>query len=245
MLNQSSLLQKLLILSLPFGLAACSSHHNDAQKENHEQLITKNGSKIAIQYGGYVPFLGKNFSTDKTKMLRVIDRGHNAKAVVGDITASVLCSAVVPFGVFGGCISTHTREDLHGDDTPFENPAKTYAYSKYYALLKENISPEKVSDYTNIPIYFIPEESYLVYGDRDDYKLRVGFKIYIKYARVDGAFICAEEKNGITLAQWQANNYELAIKESHALFDRCFQRLGQDHFDNISKHLQDLKHQFL
>lgn len=249
MLNQLSLLRKALILSLPLGLVACSSSNaKNEMTETPEQLTTKNGSQVAIQYGGYVTSLAGRVESDKTKMLRVIDRGHNAKAVAGDVAATVLCNPLSLFNLIGACsakIYTHEREELHGDDTAIVNPAKTYAYPKYKALLKEKITLDKTSDYTKIPIYFIPTESYLVYGDNEDYKLRVGFNLYIKYARVDGMFTCKEEKNGVTLAQWQANNYELAIKESQALFDRCFQRLDQEHFDKVGKHLQDERHQFL
>lgn len=248
MLNQLSFLRKGLIFSLPFGLIACSSSSSNIQKGLTEQLITKNGSQIEIQYGGYITSLAGRVDDKKTKMLRVIDRGHNAKAVAGDVASTIFCNPVSLFNIIAVCnakIYTHAREDLHGDDTSIENLAKTYAYPKYKALLKEKLFLDKTSDYTKIPLYFIPGQNYLVYGDNDDYKLRVGFSIYVQYSRVDGMFTCKEEKAGISLEQWQKNNYELAITESKMLLDRCFQRLDQEHFNKVSKHLQEEQQQFL
>ncbi len=248
MLNQLSFLRQALILSLPLGLVACSSGSSNVSQEAPEQLITKNGSQIAIQYGGYITSLARGVDTKKTKMLRVIDRGHNAKAVAGDVASTIFCNPVSLFNIIGACrakIYTHNREDLQGDDTTIENLVKTYAYPKYKALLQEKLSFDKAGDFTKIPVYFIPGQNYLVYGDNDDYKLRVGFSVYIKYSRVDGMFTCNEEKSGIPLAQWQANNYELAAKESQALLDRCFQRLDQEHFNKVSKHLQESEKEFL
>ena len=74
MLNQLSFLRQALILSLPLGLVACSSGSSNVSQEAPEQLITKNGSQIAIQYGGYITSLARGVDTKKTKMLRVIDR---------------------------------------------------------------------------------------------------------------------------------------------------------------------------
>lgn len=48
-------------------------------------------------------------------MLRVIDRGHNAKAVAGDVASTIFCNPVSLFNIIGACrakIYTHNREDL-------------------------------------------------------------------------------------------------------------------------------------
>ncbi|MBN6710782.1 hypothetical protein JFL47_06000 [Haemophilus haemoglobinophilus] len=194
----------------------------------------------------------------RVENLRIITRGHNASAVAGDITKTIFCNPFSLFNLIGTCkadIYTHSKEDLMGEITPIPNISISYAYPKYKELLKQNIAFSKPINYSQIPLYFVHGDNYLVY-DNEHYKLVAQFGIAVRFQKGDlkdssqfsfqnTDFQCQEEVSGFTKEQWQADNYALAVTEGKKLIDRCFQRLDKTHFENIGKRIEDFRSHYL
>lgn len=188
----------------------------------------------------------------RVENLRIITRGHNASAVAG----FVLCTSIILVTRLTPCDSTiPSKENLIGEITPIPNISISYAYPKYKELLKQNIVFSKPMNYSQIPVYFVHGDNYLVY-DNDHYKLVIQFGISVLSSKQDFKYLtglhlgvqdfqCKEEVSGFTKEQWQADNYALAVTEGKKLIDRCFQRLDKIHFENIGKRIEDYRSHYL
>ncbi len=245
MLNTKRILGLLGILLM----TGCVTN-NEIKTIQAENMTSSNGSIISIGYtGGFDYYQNYRLKPikDEMKNLRMVTRGDNASAVAGDATKTILCNPFSLFNLIGACrakIYTHSKHDLSGSDTGIENVAKSYAYPKYKALLRQYVNPEKSDDYSMLPIAFEPKKNYLVY-DNNGYKLFAGFNISTRGTPVEGKFVCDEQKTGITKERWQANNYRLAVEEGKKLIDRCFKRLTKSHFDSIGILLKEERPNFL
>ncbi|WP_159990674.1 hypothetical protein [Pelistega ratti] len=240
------LFSKPLPIILLLALVGCSSIPKIPEQDiPAEILTTSNGATIKIEYT-HKEDPSQYYKSDETKQariarLRIIDKGHDARADVNDVTATILCNPLSLFSLLGVCspkIYTHEKEDLFGDITPIQNIALTYAYPKYKEKLIKHLRLPKVADYTTTPIYFIPLENYLVFEDNGYYQLNIGFKIFPKNSNAQKMYICQETKTGLPLQQWQANNYELAKKQGELLIDKCFENFRTDHWENLAAFLE-------
>lgn len=242
-------MKKLWMSLMTIALAACSSK-TDKSKIDSERIILSDKSILAFNMSSQ--------NQERSQYLRVITRGDNANAVVGDVTKTIFCNPFSLFNIIGACkaaIYTHSKEELLGNQTTIRNISETYAYPKYKALLQQNMQFSEAKDYSVVPIAFIIGENYLVY-DNEYYKLNVQFGIKVtppynygtsKYILdlTERDFICKEEKSGFTLKQWEENNYALAISEGKKLVDSCFERLDKHHFNHLGKQVEMHRSSFL
>lgn len=225
------------------GIVACSNKPRVILPES-EKINVKDNSEIQLLYAIQDGQLRPNGSKEKLEKLRVITRGDSAgKAIVNGVFGGILCNPFSLLSCSWGDLG-FSKEQLTGTQTNVENISKSYAYPKYKELLKQNLSFSSANSYSNVPIYFLPNENYLVY-DGDFYKLVVGFSIYVDKYYNSQVFMCHEEKSGISYDKWVDKNYSLAISEGKKLVEKCFEKLDKEYFENLKQQIETQKQNFL
>lgn len=234
--GESFMLKYLLTFTFILNLVACSSKPQ-AIPPYVEQITTKNGSQIELWYSMQDSHIHPKAKEEKLKNLRVITRGSTAgTAIFNGVVGGILCNPLSLLSCSWKDLG-FSKEQLTGTETKITNISKSYAYPKYKLLLQQKLNFAAMKDYRNIPIHFVPNENYLVYDDKG-YKLVAGFNIYVDKYYTDRIFKCQKEKTGIEYDQWVENNYALAVSEGKKLVDECFERLDEDHFENIKNQIE-------
>lgn len=233
-------MKKLILSFLTISLAACT-----AKIEPHKEKVqTQNGSTVEVIYGIGQPGYGKpREMSEKERYFRVITRADMAKRIAGQ---GIFCNPLSLFALIGACSwnGLLNKDTIEGELTKLPNVALSYAYPQYLNKLKQHLHFSDTKDYSSVPVYFYPSGNYLVYDD-DHYVLKAGFQIHIEGSRIDGAFLCKEEKSGIPYEKWKENNYALAVQEGKKLMDNCLNRLDKLHFEHVRELLEHNRKYFL
>lgn len=227
-------MKKIIFVIFSILLTACSSKSKVIEPEK-KQITVKEKSQIVIYYA--IEDINRKKSAEKFKALRVITRGDTAsQAAFNGIVGGILCNPLSLLSCSWKDLG-FSKEDLDGTFTNIDNISHSYAFPKYLMMLQQKLTLPNSKDYTKVPIYFIPNENYLVY-DENSYKLVAGFNIYINYFNPEKSFQCKLEKSGIAYEKWVDKNYSLALDEGRKLIDKCFEKLDKDHFKTIQEELE-------
>lgn len=231
-------MKKTLLGIITLLLGACSNNTNPII--DSQSILLKDGSAIKLTYGCGSPGMRHSVCHDSTDGIRKIDPSDKVKNVTGNIVGGVLC--ITSLGNICAVSGFKDPEELVGSKLEIEDTIRTYAYPKYKTLLEKKLKVSKKADYTNTPIEFFKQRSYLVYDNSSTnnlYTLEINFSIYPFATRVDKSFKCKERKSGLTEEQWKENNYSKVIYESKLLIDKCMSNLDDAYFEKLGKHFDE------
>lgn len=213
-------MKKLSLLIITLLITACANKEPKSYTILEDNIQFNNEQSIHLR-------LERPYQDDKeiSDKFRVVKPSHTARLtglkVLGFLT--------------GQHTSSFSKSELVGDIIPTENIYTNYTFPKLKSLIKQNVKLNKDTKRRTIIVY--PMMFKIVYDEligNNNYTLHYFFSVKAQYQEKkengeitagDHIFKCEETVENKDFAEWEKDNYALAINSAKQLTDKCLNNM--------------------
>lgn len=214
-------MKKLSLLTITLLITAC------ANKEPRSYTILEDNIQVNNEQSVHL-HLERPYRDDKeiSDKFRVVKPSHTAQLtglkVLGFLT--------------GQRTTGFSKDELVGDVIPAENIYTNYTFPKLKSLIQQNVKLNKETKRRIITVH--PMEFKIVYDEligNNNYTLYYSFLAKTQYQEKkengeitagDHIFKCEETVGNKDFAEWEKDNYALAISSAKQLTDKCLNNMA-------------------